>query len=191
MESPVRRVSSRWVHQGRIVSLRLDEVILPKGSAATYEYVEIKHGSTTLAVEDNLDVWLVREWKYAINRYSLEVPSGGIETNEEPLAAAKRELREEAGLEASRWTSMGLVEPFTTMLNCQNYLFLAQGLTQVPVDHEEGELIEVVRMPLRDAVAKVLAGEVTHGSSAVAILKASAILLTRGHPGSVGSAANA
>ncbi len=171
MEPPVRLVSSRWIHQGRISRLREDQVILRKGTPDTYEYLEIKSGSTTLAVEENLDVWLVREWKYAIGRYSLEAVSGGMEPGEEPLASAVRELREEAGLVAQDWTPLGVVDPFTTMLNCQNYLFLARGLSSVPQEHEEGETIEVVRMPLEQAVAKVMSGEITHGSSAVAILK--------------------
>jgi len=177
MENPIRRTASRWVHQGRLVRLREDSVVLPKGTADTYEYVEIKHGSTTLAVEDNLDVWLVKEWKYAVARHSLEAVSGGIEPGEDPVAAAHRELREEVGLTARELIPMGFVDPFTTMLNCQNYLFLARGLEHVGHAHEEGELIEVVRMPLKEAVAKAMAGEITHGTSAVAIFKAAGLLL--------------
>jgi ADP-ribose pyrophosphatase len=84
------------------------------------------------------------------------------------------------GLTAAELIPLGWVDPFTTMLNCQNYLFLARGLAHVPHDHEEGELIEIVRMPLAEAVGRVLAGEITHGSSAVAILKASAYLSAGG-----------
>lgn len=172
MTNPVRRVSSRQIHQGNLVKLRLDSVILPRGTEATYEYVEIKNGSSTLAMEDNGDVWLVREWKYAIDRPSLEVVSGGIEPGEEPLEAARRELREEAGLTAERWTPMSFVDPFTTMLRCPNYLFLAQGLTRVVHDPEEAEVIELCRIPLTEAVQLVMEGGITHGSSCVAILKA-------------------
>jgi len=176
MEDPIRLISSRWIHQGRLAKVREDKVILPRGTEDTYEYLEIKAGATTLAVEDNLDVWLVHEWKYAVGRYSLEAVSGGIELGEEPAATARRELREEVGLAAAELTPMGFVDPFTTMLRCPNYLFLARGLTHCGHDHEEGELIRIIRMPLREAVAKVMAGEITHGSSAVAILKASAML---------------
>src|SRR5271166_847337 len=98
MQNPVRRISSRRVHQGNLVMLREDSVILPRGTEALYEYVEIKSGSSTLAIEDNEDVWLVRERKYAIDRPSLEVVSGGIEPGEDPLDAARRELREEIGI---------------------------------------------------------------------------------------------
>ncbi|HXJ41089.1 MAG TPA: NUDIX hydrolase [Bryobacteraceae bacterium] len=157
--------------------LREDSVVLPRGTTAIYEYVEIKHGATTLAVEDNLDVWLVREWKYAVGRYSLEAVSGGTEPGETPEDTARRELREEVGITARELIPMGFVDPFTTMLNCQNYLFLARGLEPVPHDHEEGELIEIVRMPLREALAKAMSGEITHGSSAIAIFKSAAMLL--------------
>jgi hypothetical protein len=78
MESPIRLTSSRVVHEGRLMRLRLDDVILPRGTADVYEYAEIKHGATTLAVEDNLEVWLVNEWKYAVGRRSLEAVSGGM-----------------------------------------------------------------------------------------------------------------
>ncbi len=182
MTNPIRRISSRQIHQGTLVKLRLDSVVLPRGTEATYEYVEIKNGSSTLAMDDNGDVWLVREWKYAIDRPSLEVVSGGIEPGEEPLAAARRELREEAGLTAERWTSMSFVDPFTTMLSCPNHLFLAQGLTRVAHDPEEAEVIELCRIPLQEAVELVMTGGITHGSSCVAILKAARLVANAAVP---------
>lgn len=172
MENPIRRISSREVHAGRLVRVREDKVVLPKGTEALYDYVEIKNGSSTLAIEDNNDVWLVREWKYAMGRPSLEVVSGGIEPGEDPVETARRELREEAGIEAREFIPMGHVDPFTTMLRCPNYLFLARGLTRVPHDHEEGEVMEILRVPLAEAARLVMAGEITHGSSCVLILKA-------------------
>jgi ADP-ribose pyrophosphatase len=179
MTNPVRRVSSNQIHSGNLVRLRLDSVVLPRGTEATYEYVEIKNGSSTLAMEDNGDVWLVREWKYAIDRPSLEVASGGIEPGEAPLAAAQRELREEAGLIAERWTPMSFVDPFTTMLSCPNHLFLAEGLSRVDREPEEAEIIEVCRIPLAEAVKLVMDGGITHGSSCVAILKAAELVRSR------------
>ena len=178
MLNHIRRIDSREVYRGNLVRLREDFVILPQGTRATYEYVEIKNGSSTLAVEDNGDVWLVREWKYAIDRPSLEVVSGGIEPGEEPLDGARRELREEAGLTAAEWMPVGFVDPFTTMLRCPNHMFIARGLTAVEWDPEEAEIIERVRMPLQEAVELVMSGGITHGTSCVLILKA-AVLLAR------------
>ncbi len=172
MESSVRLISSREVHKGNLVRLREDKVILPQGTEALYEYVEIKHGSSTLAMEDNGDVWLVKEWKYAIGRPSVEVVSGGLEPGESPLDGARRELREEAGLEAMEFIPLGHVDPFTTMLRCPNYLFLARGLSAVPHEREEAEVMELMRVPLADAVRMVMDGEITHGSSCVLIFKA-------------------
>lgn len=172
MDNPIRRLSSREIHKGRLVRLREDAVMLPKGTQALYEYVEIKNGASVLAMEENGDIWLVREWKYAIGRPSLEVVSGGIEPGEEPLVAARRELREELGFEASDWSSLGYVDPFTSMLTCPNYLFLARGLSPVPPDPEEAEVMEFERMRLSDAAALVMDGGITHAASCTLILMA-------------------
>jgi ADP-ribose pyrophosphatase len=172
MTNPVRRVASREIYEGKIVRLREDDVILPRGTEATYEYVEIKSGASVLAREENADVWLVREWKYAIGRPSLEVVSGGVEPGEVPDDTARRELREEAGLVAEEWIPMGFADPFTTMLSCPNHLFLARGLKAVEREPEEAEVMEVVRMPLDEAVDRVMSGGITHASSCVLILKA-------------------
>lgn len=161
------------MHSGNLVRLREDHVLLPKGSEARYEYVEIKPGSSVLALDTDDHVTLVREWKYAIGRPSLEVVSGGMEPDEDPLDTAKRELREEAGLEASEWIPMGWVDPFTTMLRCPNYTFVARGLRAVERELEEAEShMEVHRVPLTRAVELVTAGEITHGTSCVLILMA-------------------
>jgi 8-oxo-dGTP pyrophosphatase MutT (NUDIX family) len=180
MRNPVSLVSSRNVHRGNLVHLREDRVILPHGTEAVYERVEIKHGSSTLAMEDNGDVWLVREWKYAVDRPSLEVVSGGIESGETPAQAAHRELREELGKTARELVPLGHVDPFTTMLLCPNYLFLARGLGDAERSPEEAEVgMELVRLPFAEAYDLAVNGGITHGSSCVAIFRAGAFLRTR------------
>lgn len=180
MRNLIKRVSSRVVHTGNLVQLREDRVVLPQGSEAVYEYVEIKHGSSVLAMEDNGDVWLVLEWKYAIDRPSLEVVSGGIEPDESAADAAHRELREELGKTARELIPLGHVDPFTTMLRCPNHLFLARGLGEVGRTPEEAEAnMEVRRVPFEEAHRMALGGGITHGSSCVAIFRAAEWLRTR------------
>lgn len=176
MNNPIRVTGTRDVYRGNLVQLREDFVVLPQGTPAVYERVEIKHGASTLAMEENGDVWLVKEWKYAVGRPSIEVVSGGIEVGEEPLAAARRELREEAGLTAREWTELGFVDPFTTMLVCPNHLFLARGLETVGRELEEAEAhMELLRVPMEEAVRMALTGEMTHATSCVLIMKAAAL----------------
>jgi ADP-ribose pyrophosphatase len=174
MERPVRRTSSRWVYEGNLVRVRQDTVIQPRGTVCTYEYAEVKPGVSVLALYDDHDVVLVHEWKYAIDRPSLEVVSGGLEPGEDPREGGVRELREEAGLTAREWIPMGSVDPFTTMLVCPTVMYIARGLGSVPHEREEGEIMEVRRMPLDEAVEKVLAGEITHAASCTLILKTAA-----------------
>lgn len=179
MDNPIRLIESRWVHEGRISKLRIDTVVLPRGTVDTYEYLEIKPGASVLAMEENRDVWLVREWKYAINRISVEVVSGGIEPDESPETAAHRELREEIGVTARELTPLGFVDPFTTMLKCPNYMFLAQGLEHVGHAHEEGEVMEVVRVPFATALEYAISGVITHATSCVTIFRVAEWLKTQ------------
>ena len=176
MAQHIQLKSSREVYRGRLVHLREDSVVLPRGSEATYERVEIKHGASVLALEDDGHVWLVKEWKYAVSRWSIEVVSGGIEPGEDALTTAKRELREEAGLAARDWLPLGFVDPFTTMLYCPNHLFVARGLSAVPREPEEAETyMEPMRVPIEQAERMALRGEITHATSCVLIFKAVAL----------------
>jgi ADP-ribose pyrophosphatase len=156
--------------------VREDKVIRPGGSEGLFGVVEMVGGASVLAVENNDDVYLVREYKYAVGRDSLEVVSGAIDAGETPLAAAKRELREEAGLIAAKWQAIGTVDPFTTAIRCTNHLFLARGLSPTPADPGDGEEITLVKVPLEAALDMVLAGEITHASSCILILRAAKLL---------------
>jgi ADP-ribose pyrophosphatase len=154
------------------MTVREDQVIRPGGSEGLFGVVEMVGGSSVLAIEENNDVHLVREYKYAVGRDSLEVVSGAIDAGETPLEAARRELREEAGLIAAEWHALGTVDPFTTAIRCTNHLFLAKGLSPTSADPDDGEEIALVRVSLEAALQMVLAGGITHASSCILILRA-------------------
>ena len=104
-----------------------------------------------------------------------ELVSGAIEVGETPLEAAKRELCEEAGLEAHSWTELGVVDPFTTIVRSPNYMFVARGLRACSgarcEDRSEGDELRVIRVPFSEALDAVLDWRITHAATCVAILR--------------------
>jgi ADP-ribose pyrophosphatase len=153
-----------------------DEVTRPDGSPGTYCVAHIKHGVSVLALSDDGVAHLTREFHYGVGRDTLEVVSGGIDEAESPEEAARRELKEELGITADRWTDLGVVDPFTSMVCSPTRLFLAQGLKFGREDQEGTEQIHRVAMPFEDAVNSVMNGRITHAPSCVVILKAKGVL---------------
>jgi ADP-ribose pyrophosphatase len=169
---PYKVLSSEPRYRNRWIAVREDRVIRPGGSEGLFGVVEIVAGSSVLAMDGDDSVYLVREYKYALGRDSLEVISGGIDDGETPLAAAQRELREEAGLMAAEWQELGAVDPFTTAIQCRNHLFLASGLSHTAAAPEDGEELALVKLPFDAALRMVLAGEISHAASCILVLRA-------------------
>jgi ADP-ribose pyrophosphatase len=173
---PYKVLSSEPRYRNRWMAVREDRVIRPGGSEGLFGVVEMIAGASVLAIDDAHNVHLVREFKYALGRDSLEVISGGIDEGETPLAAAQRELREEAGLVASEWQEMAAVDPFTTAIRCRNHLFLARGLSHTDTDPDDGEELSLVTLPFDAALQMVLAGEISHAASCILLLRAARLL---------------
>ena len=165
-------IASCLVYTDAWTELRKDDVIRPDGLAGTHTVVRIKPGVSVLAIDDDGLVYLTDEFHYAVGRHSLEVVSGGIDPGESAREAARRELREEIGIEAAEWTHVGTVDPFTTSLVSPTELFVARGLTFVTPDPEGTEQIRRVQMPLAEAERLVMESGITHAPSGVLILKA-------------------
>lgn len=143
-------ISSRLVYQGKVVSLRVDEIGLLQGGVAVREVVEHPGAVVIVALDDEDAVLLVRQYRHPIGRYLLELPAGGLEDGEDPLSAAKRELREEVGMEAREWRPLGSFFSSPGFVNERLHAFLARGLYSVPGDPDDDEDISVVRYPLRE-----------------------------------------
>ncbi|MBN1321793.1 MAG: NUDIX hydrolase [Thermoleophilia bacterium] len=141
-------VSSRKVYEGKVVSLRVDEITLPWGGIAVREVVDHPGAVVIVALDDEEHVYLVRQYRHPIGRHLLELPAGGLEPDEAPLSAAKRELREEVGLEAREWQPLGSFFSSPGFANELLHAFLARGLTSVQGDPDDDEDISVVRYPL-------------------------------------------
>ncbi len=156
--------------------LHEDHVIQPDGTDSTYGVIEMKAGVSVLAMDEKGDAYLTREFRYAVQRKSIEVVSGGIDAGESPLAAAKRELKEELGIKAKQWISLGVTDPLTAALNSPVKLFLAKGLTFTKASPESNEQIEMIKLPFEKVVEMVMKNKITHAQSCVLILKAAEYL---------------
>jgi ADP-ribose pyrophosphatase len=172
-------VESRLVYDNGWIRVDEDQVIRPSGEKGLFGIITMKEGSTVLPVCENDDIYLVREYKYGIASMSIEAMSGGLDPGEDPLVGAKRELAEELGLKAQKWTYLGYVDPFTTLVRSRNHMYLAEGLESGRALDDPDEVVEGLRMPLAQAVEMAMTGEITHSASCVLLLKADRLLRAR------------
>lgn len=131
----------------------------------------MKDGVTVVALDDKENIITTNEYAYALKDFSFEVISGWMDDKETPLECAKRELKEETGYEADEWIDLWYIDPFTSIVRSRNYLFLARKLSSWIPSPDEGEVLNIWKIPYSQALEMVMNSEITHAGSVVAILK--------------------
>lgn len=162
---------SRRVYDGRVVSLRVDEVALPSGRTASREIVEHRGAVAVVPLTADGEVLLVRQYRGATGGALVEIPAGTLEPGEDPEAALHRELAEEIGMRASHIERLLAFFPSPGFLTEVVHLYLARGLTPHRQEAEEEDL-EVLRVSLPEARAMVERGEIRDAKSIIGILLA-------------------
>jgi 8-oxo-dGTP pyrophosphatase MutT (NUDIX family) len=148
----------------------------PDGAEALYTVVENPDSAFVVPYFDNHDTVLVRQWRHAWNVSSWEVPAGTCDRDEDPQGCARRELAEETGLLATRYTSLGVVHG-AAFLTGSAHLFLAEGLTESARNPETYEQdMEVLRLPFTEALDAALEGQIVHSGSITALSRAARAL---------------
>ncbi|MEB3196875.1 MAG: NUDIX hydrolase [Candidatus Sericytochromatia bacterium] len=172
-DNPWVRHGSRTVFENPWLRVREDEVTRPDGQPGTYGVVEFKNRAIgVVPVTTEGDTFLVGQWRYPLGCYSWEIPEGGGPLQESPLAAAQRELREETGLTAQRWTYLGefsLSNSCTDELGC---IFLAEELTQGEAAPEGTERLAIRRLPLAEAHEMAMRGEIADAVAVIGLARA-------------------
>ncbi|MDH4229281.1 MAG: NUDIX hydrolase [Nitrospirota bacterium] len=168
--SGARELSVTRLHSGRIVTLDMVEVALPNGATTRLEIVHHPGASAVVPLHPNQDVTLVHQYRHAAGGFLYEIPAGLLHPGEDSADCARRELAEETGLSAN-----GL-EPLTAYHTTPGFsdevihLFLATELTDGEQNLDHDEVLQVVRMPLDDALAGIRSGAITDGKTIVALL---------------------
>lgn len=171
MKFEEKTLDSTCLYQGRIIRLRKDTVELHNGRRAIREVVEHPGGVCVAALTRKQELLMVRQFRYPYREELLELPAGKIDPGEEPLVCGRRELREETGAAAGSYTSLGRLYPSPGYFNEIIYLYLAEGLTFGEQHPDEDEFLDLVRIPLKDAVKMVMENKITDAKTQTAVLK--------------------
>ena len=169
-----KQLSTRTVWENDWMAVREDEVINPGGGRNLYGHIHFKNRAVAIVpLDDDGNTWLVGQQRYTLGEWSWELPMGGAPLDEEPLAAARRELREETGLTARDWSELMRLHTSNSITDEFGIVFVARDLTAGEPQFEETEDLEIRKLPLAEAVAMARRGEITDAISVAALLRMS------------------
>ena len=175
MEHTEKTLSVQEIFSGHVVRLTLDKVELENGRSAMREVVHHRGGACIAALTEKDELYLVRQYRYALGQELWELPAGKLEEGEDPFKAAKRELEEECGLKADQYIDLHPFYPTVGYCSEVIYTWLARGLHPVPMHLDEDEFLTPTKMPLEEVCRMVLEGEIRDGKTVAAVLKIKAL----------------
>lgn len=176
-DNPWKITSEKEIYNNPWIGLTEYQVINPSGNPGIYGKVHFKNYAIGIVpLDDDLNTYLVGQYRFPLNQYSWEIPEGGGPLEIPLLESAKRELLEETGLKATEWTEVQRLHLSNSVTDELSILYMARGLQQFEAEPEDTEQLIVKKVPFETAYQMVIDGEITDAMSVAAILKVKIIL---------------
>lgn len=176
-ENPWKTLSVRKVYDNSWINLSEAKVINPNGGRGIYGKVHFKNKALgIIPIDEGLNTWLVGQYRYTLNEYSWEIPMGGGPIEEDILVSAKRELKEETGLTAKKWTKLMRIHTSNSVTDEEGFIYLAEQLIAGEQNTDPTEKLELKKLPLIEAINMIAQEKITDAISISGLLYAHRIL---------------
>lgn len=171
-KNPWRTLSKKTVYENPWIEVSHRDVLNPSGGKGIYGMVHFKNTAVgIIPLDEDLNTWIVGQYRYTLERYSWEIPEGGAILDTDNLDGAKRELLEETGLIAKKWTPILEIHTSNSVTDEYGISFLAQDLTQGQAQPEETEDLMVKKLPFEEVFEMTMKGEITDCFAVASIFK--------------------
>lgn len=168
-----KQLEREEIYDGAVLHVVKDKILLPDGNVSFREFCLHKGAVAVIPITDENEAIMVRQFRYAHHREFLEIPAGKFDfIGEEPLEAAKRELAEETGATAEKYTYLGVLDTTPALIDEKIHMYMAEGLSFGEMHPDEDEFLSVHRIHLSKLVEMVMSGEIRDGKTQIAVLKA-------------------
>ncbi len=176
MELEEKKLSSEEIFDGVAIHLFRDEILLPNGNKGVREVIRHPGAVCVIPITDEGEVIFVNQFRYALDRVTLEVPAGKMEKGEDPMEAALRELSEETGVTADKIEPLDALYTSPALIDEIIYMYIATGLSQGEQHLDEDEFVNAVKIPLDKAIDMVMNGKIMDAKTQLIVLKAAKYL---------------
>ena len=170
-ENPWQTLRSSVEYENAWLVIRHEDVVTPAGTPGIYGVVSFKNKAVgVIPIDAEGNTYLVGQYRYPLNEYSWEIPEGGSPLNTDPLESARRELKEETGLEAQTWTKIARIHTSNSATDEEGFLYIAEDLTEGQHEPEETEDLRIRKLPLSEAVTMIMNSQITDALSVSGLL---------------------